>query len=127
MRQHPAEGDRLDHAEGARRVAKLGQVRDGRVVQVQRALVAELHDRRRGERLRDRRDAEQRLRVMRTTRLHVRVSVPRRPDKRVVHDDPGRRTGHTLFLHERGDALGELAGDVGDRGRPRVGHQMPFR
>ena len=60
VRQHPTERHGLDRPERALRLAELRQVRDGRVVQVQLPLVAQLQDRRRGERLRDRRDPEQR-------------------------------------------------------------------
>jgi len=125
--EHPPDRDGLDHAERARRVAELGQVRDRRVVEMEFAFVAELHDRGRGERLRDRGDAEQRPCVVRPPCLDIRVAVARRPHERVVDDDARRRTGQTLLLDERGDALGQLARGILHRVRARVRHQIPFR
>ena len=60
--QHPPDRDGLDGAEGAVRVLQLRKVGDGGVVQVEEPLVTELHDRRAGERLRDRRDPVERRR-----------------------------------------------------------------
>ena len=93
--RHPPDRQRLDRPERAGCLAELGEERDRRVVEVELPLVAELQDRGRGERLRDRGDPEQRPRIVRSARLDVGVPVARRTTRarRPPRRPPPRRAG----------------------------------
>ena len=66
MRQHPPNRQRLERAERALRGRELREIGDRWIVERQLPRVAKLHDRRRGERLRDRGDAVERFWIRRT-------------------------------------------------------------
>ena len=69
VREHPPDREALDRPERALRRLELGKKRNGGIVERELPLVAKLHDRRRRERLRDRGDPVERLRI---GRAHAR-------------------------------------------------------
>ncbi len=80
---------------------ELRDVLDRSVVEVELARVAKLHDRGRGEGLRDRRDPIERLRRRAPRRPQVREADPLRPHELAFVDDADRRSGQPVLLHER--------------------------
>jgi hypothetical protein len=64
---------------------------------------------------------------VRSLRLDVGVPVAGRPRELVLDDDARCGTGEPMLVDERGDALLELPGDVGDRRGLAVDHQIPLR
>jgi hypothetical protein len=98
-------------------VRRLGDVLRERVVEVELAGVAQLHDRHRGEGLRDRSDAILRVRRRLDGALDVRDAVRLLPDDRAVPDD-GRADRRDPLL---GLSLADEPREVGDRRlRPRL-------
>ena len=120
VRQHPPQRRRP--------VRGLGEVLRERVVEVELALVPELHDGRRRERLRDRRDRVPRLRRRLDPALRVSVSERLRPDGLARAEDragdarqpAGRlrleREAPEAFLR-RGQGFPERPGSTRARGR----------
>ena len=87
---------------GLPRVAQLGQVRHDRVVQVQRPLVAQLHDRRRGEGLGDRGDPVERPDVTGAARGDVGEAGAARPHELALMDDAGGQAGQPVSRTKAG-------------------------
>ena len=115
VREHPADRHGFDRPEWARHGCQLGQMHDGRVVQMEQPLVAQLEDRGAGERLRDRRDAIEGGGVGDATRSDVREPHAGGPGEDVPVHDPDGRPGQAVLLHERGGLRLELRRHIVDR------------
>jgi len=79
MGEHPADGDSLDGPERAGGPPQLGYVGDSRIVQMQQASVAQLHDGCAGESLGDRRDPVERGRMRQLPGADIGEPDPGRP------------------------------------------------
>ena len=87
-----------------RRVRRALDVPVERVLEVELARVAQLHDRRGRERLRDRADAVLRVRRRLDLRLDVRGADRFLPDELAVAEDGGARLGSALVALRRPDS-----------------------
>ena len=116
MGQQPPERELLDRPVRVGDRPRLREVLDERVVEAQPALVAELEDRGRGERLRDRRDPEERVGPDRALRRAVGEPQGARPGERAVADDAGGEAGQPLLDDELGRERVEARGQRVDDG-----------
>ena len=91
----------------------LGHVALGRIVERQLTLVAQLEDRHRGEALRHRRDAEDRVGVDRRLRRHVAESGRAGVRELAVDDDAPRRARRVRLRR----VVAQEPVDFGERGR----------
>jgi hypothetical protein len=90
-------------------------VEHDRIVEVQPAGIAQLHDRDARERLRDRCDPIKGRCVRRPTVGHIREPDVSGPDEVVAVDDADRRSGQSLVLDEPRRLRVELVRDARDR------------
>ena len=115
VREQQPQRDRLDGPGRRLRVSDLGQVRDERVVEPERAVVAQLDHGGGGEGLGDRGDAVHRARVRDAARRDVAEAGAAGPHELAVVHDAGRRARQAVLLHERRERALQLACDVVDR------------
>ena len=108
MREEPAD---------ARRVRRTVDMPVERVLEVELARVAQLHDRRRGERLRDRADAVLRVGSRIEARLDVGGADRGFPDELAVAQHGGGKAGQPLLSLRAAHALLELGHEAFRRGQ----------
>ena len=111
MRQEVAHRDRTRHL----RVGdpEPGQELDDRLVELEDALVDELHDERRGPDLRDRADLEDRVRGDVDTRRRAQHARADRGDLAVAQD-PERRARDAVPREELAEPVREVGGGASD-------------
>ena len=103
VHQEPADRDALEGAVQLLRGGELREVADGRVVEAQAALVAELQDGRRGDRLADRRDPVERLLVGAPSGLQVGKARGVPPAEPVAGGQAGGDPRQPVLLPVRAD------------------------
>src|SRR5713226_5984480 len=99
MGQQPEQRYLLDRTERVADRAELGDETNNRVVESKLALVAQLHDSRRGEGLADRRDQEQRVLVHCATARDIRHPEALLEDQFLIAHHANRKT-RRAFLRD---------------------------
>ena len=101
MREHPPDRHCLGRAERIGNRPQLRQPSDSRVVQIQPAGIAQLHDRRSGERLGDRRYAVEHCRVSGRSSGNVGEPGTCQPGELIAADNASHAAGQPVLLDER--------------------------